>query len=146
MLHAELLPHVSDVLLLQPTSPMRTSEDLEAIVALRQQAERESAVSITPCAKHPAWMYSRSQDYRLQPLVQLDDVDSRQKLPTTYVLNGAMYLASRAFLLREQTFIGPDTLGYVMPVERSVDKHTTDWQWAEFLMEQQHEQSFGYRC
>lgn len=139
VLHAlEQLPQVSDVLLLQPTSPLRTSADIEAIVALRQEAGRESAVSLTPSAKHPAWMYSLSQDQRLEPLLQQDGVHCRQQLTPAYVLNGALYLASRAFLLREQALIAPDTLGYVMPAERSVDIDTPlDWQWAEFLMEQQ---------
>ena len=139
VLHAlEQLPQVSDVLLLQPTSPLRTSADIEAIVALRQQSGRESSVSLTPSAKHPAWMFSLSQDKRLEPLLQLDGAHCRQQLPTAYVLNGALYLASRAFLLREQAFIREDTVGYVMPAERSVDIDTPlDWQWAEFLMEQQ---------
>ena len=122
-----------DVLLLQPTSPLRTSAD---IVALRHQAGRESAVSLTPSAKHPAWMYNLSQDQGLEPLLQLDGVHCRQQLSTAYVLNGALYLATRSFLLRERSFIGPDTLGYVMPFERSVDIDTPlDWQWAEFLIE-----------
>lgn len=134
----EQLPDVSDVLLLQPTSPLRTSADIEAILALRQQAGRESAVSLTRSAKHPAWMYSLSPDQQLELLLQLHGAHCRQQLPPAYVLNGALYLASRAFLLREQAFIAPDTLGYVMPAERSVDIDTLlDWQWAEFLMAQQ---------
>ena len=139
VLHAlEQLPQVSDVLLLQPTSPLRTSADIEAIVALRQQAGRESAVSLTRSSKHPAWMYSLSQDQRMEPLLQLDGAHCRQQLPPVYVLNGVLYLATRAFLLREQAFIAPDTVGYVMPAERSVDIDSPlDWQWAEFLMEQQ---------
>lgn len=139
VLHAiEQLPQVSDVLLLQPTSPLRTSADLDGIVALRQHGGRESAVSLTPTSKHPAWMYSLSPDHQLESLLQLDDAHSRQQLPPAYVLNGALYLASRAFLLREQAFITPETVGYVMPAERSVDIDTPlDWQWAEFLMEKQ---------
>lgn len=140
VLHAlEQLPQVSDVLLVQPTSPLRTSADLEEIVALRQQARRESAVSLTPTAKHPVWMYSLSNEQcLLEPLLQLDRAHYRQQLPRTYVLNGALYLASRTFLLREKAFIADDTVGYVMPVERSVDIDTPlDWQWAEFLMGQQ---------
>lgn len=139
VLHAlELLPQVTDVLLLQPTSPLRTSADIEAIAALRQQAGRRSAVSLTPSAKHPAWMYSLRQDQQLDPLLQLDGAHCRQQLPPAYVLNGALYLASRDFLLREQAFIGADTVGYVMTAERSVDIDTPlDWQWAEFLMELQ---------
>jgi CMP-N,N'-diacetyllegionaminic acid synthase len=139
VLHAlEQLPQVSDVLLLQPTSPLRTSADIEAIVALRQRSGRESAVSLTPSAKHPAWMYSLSQDDRLESLILFDEAPCRQLLPPAYLLNGALYLASRDFLLREQSFIGDDTVGYVMPAERSVDIDTPlDWKWAELLMEQQ---------
>ena len=139
VLHAlEQFPQVSDVLLLQPTSPLRTSSDIEAIVALREQAGLESAVSLTPSAKHPAWMYNLSGDHYLEPLLQMKGAHSRQQLTPAYVLNGALYLASRAFLLREQAFISPDTVGYVMPAERSVDIDTPlDWQWAEFLMMQQ---------
>ena len=71
-------------------------------------------------------------------LLQLDGAHCRQQLPPVYVLNGALYMATRAFLLREQAFIAPDTVGYVMPAERSVDIDTPlDWQCAEFLMEQQ---------
>lgn len=139
VLHAlEQLPQVSDVLLLQPTSPLRTSTDIEAIVALRQQAGRESAVALTPSAKHPAWMYSLSQVDQLVPLLQLDGAHCRQQLPPAYVLNGALFLANRNFLIREQSFIRDDTVGYVMPAERSADiDNPLDWQWAEFLMGQQ---------
>ena len=137
VLHAlELLPQVSDVLLLQPTSPLRTSADIEAIVALKRQTGRESVVSITPSAKHPAWMYSMSHDLKLEPLLQLDGIHCRQQMPSAFVLNGALYLAGRDFLLSKQAFIQEDTVGYVMPAERSVDIDTPlDWQWAEFLME-----------
>jgi CMP-N-acetylneuraminic acid synthetase len=139
VLHAlEQLPQVSDVLLLQPTSPLRTSADIEAIVALRQRSGRESAVSLTPSAKHPAWMYSVNQEERLESLLQFDEAQCRQRLLPAYLLNGALYLASRDFLLRERSFIGDDTVGYVMPAERSVDIDTPlDWKWAELLMEQQ---------
>jgi N-acylneuraminate cytidylyltransferase len=53
------------------------------------------------------------------------------------VLNGALYLASRTYLEQERSFLAEDTLGYVMPPERSVDVDTPlDWQWGEFLMQQ----------
>ena len=139
VVHAlEKLPHVSDVLLLQPTSPLRNSADIDSIVAMRKQLGAESAVSVTPCTKHPAWMYGLSDVQRLNPILPFDGGHCRQHLPTAYVLNGALYLASRNFLLREQAFISPETVGYVMPPERSVDIDTLlDWQWAQLLMEQQ---------
>jgi len=139
VLHAlEQLPEVSDVLLLQPTSPLRLVGDLDAIIALRQEAGRESAVSVTLSGKHPAWMFALSSQQQLEPLLPYGETACRQQLPPAYALNGALYLASREFLEREHSFLTADTLGYVMPLERSVDIDSPlDWQWGEFLMQQQ---------
>lgn len=90
VLHAlEQLPKVSDMLLLQSTSPLRTSADIEAIVALRQQVGSESAVSLTPSAKNPAWMYGLSQEQRLEPLLELDEIHCGQQFPPAYMLISA---------------------------------------------------------
>lgn len=132
------LPDVSDLLLLQPTSPLRRVEDIEAIVALRRQAGNDAIVSVSSSSKHPAWMFSLSKDRVLQPLIDKSDVACRQQLPPAYALNGALYLASRTFLEREKSFFGVQTLGYVMSPEHSVDIDTPlDWQWGEFLMQRQ---------
>jgi CMP-N,N'-diacetyllegionaminic acid synthase len=139
VLHAlQQLPRVSDVLLLQPTSPLRRVEDVQAIVSLRRQCGCEAAVSVTPSAKHPAWMFALSAQHQLEPLLPSVEAACRQQLRPAYVLNGALYLASREFLEREHSFITADTLGYLMPIERSVDIDSPlDWQWGEFLMQQQ---------
>lgn len=139
VLHAlQQLPEVSDVLLLQPTSPLRRVEDVEAIVSLQRTTGCEAAVSVTPSAKHPAWMFALSPLQQLEPLLPFEEAACRQQLPPAYALNGALYLASRSFLTRERSFLTADTLGYVMPLERSVDIDSPlDWQWGEFLMQQQ---------
>lgn len=140
VLHAlEQLPEVTDVLLLQPTSPLRQLEDLQAIVNLRHDAARPAAVSLSASVKHPAWMFGLSQEQQLLSILPKFDASCRQKLPPVYSLNGALYLASRAFLERERSFITTETVGYVMPPERSVDIDSMlDWQWGEFLMQQQY--------
>jgi CMP-N,N'-diacetyllegionaminic acid synthase len=139
VLHAlEHLPEVSDLLLLQPTSPLRSVDDVEAIVALLREAGREAAVSVTHSAKHPAWMFGLSPQKTLRPLLPVPEAVCRQQLTTAYALNGSLYLASRDFLERERSFLTADTLGHVMPPERSLDIDSPlDWQWGEFLMRQQ---------
>ena len=60
----------------------------------------------------------------------------QSNLPQYWRLNGAMYLANCNWLLKKTAFITPETHGYFMPLERSVDIDTQlDWDWAEFLME-----------
>ena len=139
VLHAlQQLPEVSALLLLQPTSPMRRVEDVEEIIGLDRQLGHDAVVSVTLSSKHPAWMYGLSPAQLLEPLMILPDAACRQQLPPAYALNGALYLASRSFLERERSFLTANTVGYVMPPERSVDIDTPlDWQWGEFLMQHQ---------
>jgi len=139
VLHAiEQLPEYDWVLLLQPTSPLRTHADIEAIWQLCQDRNSPSAVSVTEVGKHPYWMYQSDAAHRLEPFIKgRPDVLRRQDLPAAYALNGALYLARTDWLLEQENFIGPETLGYIMPSERSVDLDTPqDWRWVEFLIEQ----------
>ena len=143
VLHAiENSPDSDWVLLLQPTSPLRSVDDIEGIIKLCQEKGALSAVSVAEVGKHPFWMYQRSSDMRLQPLIpNRGEIMRRQDLPSVYVLNGALYLARPDWLIENQGFIGPETLGYVMPVERSVDLDTPlDWLWVEYLIERIHEE------
>lgn len=139
VLHAlQQLPDVNDVLLLQPTSPLRLVEDVEAIVALHRQVGCDAVVSVTPSNKHPAWMFGLSPEKVLEPIIEFTYVACRQQLSPCYALNGALYLASRSFLERERSFLTTNTVGYVMPPERSLDIDTPlDWQWGELLINQQ---------
>lgn len=126
------------ILVLQPTSPFRTSADIDGIIQFCNDRGTPSAVSVTPASKHPYWAYTLSHE-ELVPLLQVDATKkSRQELPQAYNLNGALYLAEVEWLKRTKTLIHDTTLGYVMPTERSTDLDTElDWDWAEFLLERQ---------
>ena len=143
VLHAiEQLSDYDWVLLLQPTSPLRSTEDIEGIIQICRDEGAPSAVSVTQASKHPFWMYQRDDRNRLQPLIpNRPEVTRRQDLTAAYALNGALYLARIDWLIQNQGFIGSETLGYVMPEERSVDLDTPmDWLWVEYLIERMHEQ------
>lgn len=140
VLHAiSQLPDYDWVLLLQPTSPLRTAEDIEGIWQFCQERGAPSAVSVCEAGKHPYWMYLCNAAQRLEPVIKVrPHVTRRQDLPPAYALNGALYLARTDWLLEQQDFIGPETLGYIMPPERSVDLDTLqDWRWVEFLLEKE---------
>ena len=137
VLHAiSQLPDYEWVLLLQPTSPLRSAEDIDGIWQFCQERDAPSAVSITEVAKHPYWVYQSDAQQRLQPFVMgRPDITRRQDLPPAYALNGALYLSRTDWLLEQKNFIGLETLGYIMPAERSVDLDSLlDWRWVEFLL------------
>lgn len=143
VIHAlESLPEFDWVLLLQPTSPLRSVEDIDGIVTLCIERKALSAVSVAAVDKHPYWMYRCDDLGRLEPLIaEQPIVTQRQDLPPAYALNGALYLAQRDWLLERRRFVGPETLAYVMPRMRSVDLDTPlDWVWVEYLIEHKHVQ------
>ena len=144
VLHAiEQLPDYDWVMLLQPTSPLRSVHDIQNIIKLCNDEGAPSSVSITQVSKHPFWMYQKNDQGRLQRLIpDRPEITSRQELPSVYVLNGALYFARIDWLINNRGFISPETLGYVMPNERSVDLDTAlDWQWIEWLIENQYTQT-----
>ncbi len=127
------------VAIVQPSSPLTVSADLDATLELLEQSpEADSAVSVMPVdhALHPV-KFKRLEGTRL--LAYLEEERGRMmahELPPLYVRNCSVYAAWLRTIERG-TIIGDDSRGYVMPRERSVDiNDELDWQWARFLFEQ----------
>ncbi|MBE7554831.1 MAG: acylneuraminate cytidylyltransferase family protein [Anaerolineales bacterium] len=122
------------VLWLQPTSPLRTSADIEAAATLAQEKAADSVISVCPVEhQHPALM-KRVESNGLLKSWQDDQtlIQRRQELPPVYCLNGAIYLIRREVLLEQQTFYPEATFAYVMPSERSLD---IDTPWDLYLVD-----------
>lgn len=138
VLHAlEQLPDFDAVVLLQPTSPLRTSEDIDACVELARSSKAPSVVSVSEPPRHPYTMYRLGSERRLEALMNTPHFSRRQDLPPVYALNGALYFARADWLQRHRAFVTAETVGYVMPAERSVDLDTLlDWRVAELLLEE----------
>ncbi len=137
VLHAlDALPGFDYVLLLQPTSPLRTAADIDAACALLERSAAPSCVSVTLAEQSPYWMMRLDEQQRMSPvLAPPPGVTRRQDLPPVYVLNGAIYVADCAWLRQRRAFVGEGTVAYVMPAERSLDIDTlTDAGEAERLL------------
>lgn len=128
------LPGFDYVVLLQPTSPFRTAEDIDRAIARCIDAGAPTLVSLTPASQHPSWMYHMDADGRIVHVLGEEPIARRQELPRVYALNGAIYVAHVETLEREQRLIGPGTIGYPMPRVRSLDIDTAlDFDVAEVL-------------
>jgi N-acylneuraminate cytidylyltransferase len=116
------LPGYDYVVLLQPTSPLRTSEDIDACIELCILSSAPSAVSVSIVSESPYWMYKMNTAQRLYPVIGAEEaVMRRQDLPPIYLVNGALYVASTYWLKKAGTFINEETVGYVMPGQRAID-------------------------
>lgn len=112
----------SHVMLLQPTSPLRTAADIDAAAALCEESKAPACIAVTPVDKPIHWMYKRLGDGRLSPAVSgLSQPTRRQDAAPVFVPNGAIYIASWAWIRSRDTFMSDQTVGYVMPPERSID-------------------------
>ena len=119
----DTLPERYDLMvLLQPTSPLRTAEDIDGTVRLCVEAGAPSCVSVCPPDKPPQWTYAMDARGALRAVVPAQEGEARrQDLPSAYAINGAVYAARVPWLLEHESFVGPGTLGYVMPKARSID-------------------------
>jgi len=121
------------VVLLQPTSPLRKSSDIDEAIERCVERAVTSVVSVAEATKSPYWMYQMKEGGELTPFVE-NAASNRQQLPQSYALNGAVYVLEVAALLGSRRIIDEQTLGYVMPAERSYDIDSeTDFLICEFL-------------
>jgi CMP-N-acetylneuraminic acid synthetase len=112
-------------MLLQPTSPLRTAEDIDAVIRLAQEQNADAVVSVTAENRHPLQMKVIDKNGKLAPFMKTELADSRrQDLPPVVGLNGAIYLVRRTVLQESKTWCPSGALAYVMPAERSLDVDT----------------------
>lgn len=114
------------VVLLQPTSPLRTAEDIDKAIEQCEALNAPACVSVCETEQSPYWMYTLEHGARLLPIIPSSTFTRRQDLPSAYILNGAVYVAQTDWLFKEHTFISAATVAYVMPTARSIDIDTED--------------------
>lgn len=126
VLHAiEKCPGYDYVLLLQPTSPLRTVEDIDGCIEFLLNKKLDFCVSVTEAEKSPYWMYKIDNDGQMNLLIEQEElVYRRQDLPPVYMLNGAIYIAKVEKLLEEKSFLTQNTKAFIMCRENSFDIDT----------------------
>ena len=127
------------VVLLQPTSPLRTSTDIEQALKLLRDSPADSVVSVVS-VPHQFNPYSvmRLEGDCLVPFLPSDERKNlRQLKPAFYGRNGPAILAVRQrCLLAGHSLYGDKIIPYVMDKERSLDiDDASDLQMAEYILQ-----------
>jgi N-acylneuraminate cytidylyltransferase len=124
--------YVPDIfVLLQPTTPLRTSAHIDGAINLLLKSQADAVVSIVAVAGHyhPDWQLKVDPDGELH-LYNGNTLDKiitrRQELTATYIRNGAIYAVRSASFLRDGSLYGEHCLGYVMAGEDSVNIDSED--------------------
>lgn len=112
------------VILLQPTSPLRSFEDIDSAIEEVILNERNSLVSVCEASENPVLMRTIENE-RLKEIFQYEGENlRRQELPSFYIFNGAIYINTVKMLFEERKFVNEDTMPYVMEKEKSIDIDT----------------------
>lgn len=125
------------IVLLQPTSPLRSRQQIDEAIELLEEKQADAIISLTEMDHSPLWANTLPEDLSMAGFLREDLHNQRsQDLPIYYRLNGAIYICkTNKFLETGGFFLKENIYAYVMDEKSSVDIDTElDFQWAEFLI------------
>lgn len=113
------------VVLLQPTSPLRTAEHIDAAFMRLNSCDSTSLISVYKPDKSPYKCFVCSTSGYLEGLISKDaPFMNRQDLPEVFMPNGAIYIFSIADFLKESRIPVNRIVPFIMTTEESIDIDT----------------------
>ena len=108
------------LLLLQPTCPLRTTEDIDNSLELFVSKGCVALVSVNKVKEHPILMRKINEDGMMDNLLNLPSTIRRQDMPPIYKVNGSIYI-NLIKELSNNTSLNDNPLAYITDDEHSVD-------------------------
>lgn len=125
------------VMMLQPTSPLRTAEDICNAYQMMYEKKALTVVSVCEAEHPPVWSGILPDNRCMNGFLSHTALKQRQAVSKYYRLNGAIYLFNvEHFKAHQGIFYDSDSYAYIMPQERSVDiDGLLDMLFAEVLLQ-----------
>ena len=124
------------IVLLQPTSPLRTANDIDRALEYHQDKNSQSVISVCETEHNIQHINVLPESKNMKNFINENDVKTRtQDLTKHYRLNGALYIADIPSIKKNKTFfMGENTYAYIMDKINSIDiDDQYDLKVAEFL-------------
>lgn len=114
------------VVLLQPTSPLRTTAEIDNALEFFLEKNAKGVVSISETEHSPMWSNTLPENCCMSDFIRPDILGKRsQDLPKYYRLNGSIYIYKTKDLLEEnKIFFNKYVFGFEVPKESSIDIDT----------------------
>ena len=125
------------VILLEPTSPLRSIKDIEKAIELISSRKALAAAGICLAETiHPAFMFTRSENELISPLCgRYPNALRRQDIEPIYFLEGSIYASDVSYFKKVKCFYHQFTSGVVVPFSRSSEIDSlTDFFFVESLL------------
>lgn len=123
------------VCLLQPTSPLRTKEDICTAYEFFQKKFADAVTGVCECEHPLKYMMTLNEELSLEEYRKNVMDKPRQMYPNYYRLNGAMFIRKISYLSDEIKILNNREYAFVMDRRKSVDIDSIDdFEYVEFLM------------
>ena len=123
------------LVILLPTCPFRTSEDIRNAMNLFRQQNGQFLMSVSRYDHTPFAALQLGADQLLNPYFPQYVGKKSQELPVALRANGAIHILDVDAFQRERSYYAQPLIGYEMPWERSIDIDTEhDLRVAESLL------------
>lgn len=128
---------VSTIVLLQPTGPLRTVQDINGPVLLLHESGADSVITVHRVqSAHPYYMYELNGDRALPLMPPPEGATQRQNYKPVYLRNGLVYATQRNVLCEQRSFYGHDVRAYETNPLRSINIDSdVDYRIAQSLVE-----------
>ncbi len=111
------------VVLLEPTSPLRDSSDIDQ--ALQSMTDRDASAIVSVCraeSSHPAFVFRKTPDGHLAPFMERPPTGlRRQEIEPMFFLDGSIYASDVQVLRARRSFYHSDTIAYEVPKWKSFE-------------------------
>jgi CMP-N,N'-diacetyllegionaminic acid synthase len=110
------------VTLLQPTSPLRTSEDIIEGYEVMSVKDANFVVAVCEMDHSPLWSNTLPEDFSMENFIKPEVVNMpRQSIPKYYRINGALYIIKVDYLMKSQNIYADKSYATIMSKENSID-------------------------
>lgn len=111
------------IVLLQPTSPLRETSDIDSALEFYRSRAAKSVVSVAETDHSPLWCNILPSDNNMDKFLPSDLQNVRsQDLPQYYRINGAIYITTvMQVKITNEIISGLDSYAFVMEKSHSVD-------------------------
>lgn len=108
------------VVLLQPTSPLRRAEEIDAAIETFFSHGELGLASVSEVSENPVLTRRIDQSGVMHPILPISSTVRRQDMPRFWHVDGAIYI-NRAGELTPETSLNDNPIAFVMPKLRASD-------------------------
>lgn len=109
------------VALLQPTSPLRTAEDIQNAYRIMQEKQADAVVGVCEAEHSPKICNVLGESGSMDAFIDEDRIGRRQDLKTYYRLNGSIYILKTETIMNRRKIYGKNSYAYIMDKWHSID-------------------------